>query len=186
MAKSPEIIKQRYKRALQAGSCTKRFDKNIESQVEEYWKKYDVIYQTNQIVKEELMKQGIPGFQFIPYANFARRMAKILQRYSDKTLEKTAERILTEHAADGLRPDVLFAIYDRVSHLIKEMKLSPAGNGTGSRSGPNLVSDPEATAVRHGKDSNLVAKGGEENVKPAQTNCQMDIKDQSGPNQGNT
>lgn len=94
MAKSAERVRRRYEESLMVGSCTKRFDNDIQSQVDNYWRGYEPIHYINEAVKEVLMERGVSMAQYIPYVNFARRIQRLCRHYQDKTLLQEVQRTI--------------------------------------------------------------------------------------------
>lgn len=114
MTKPPEMIKEKYRKALRVGSCTKRYDEDIEAQVEDYWREYEEFHQLNIKVQDLLLEKGVPMIQFIPYVNFTRKVARLRRRYSKETLKNEVASQIKHGIEAGLDYEILAEICQKL------------------------------------------------------------------------
>ncbi|MEO0080405.1 MAG: hypothetical protein ABIK44_07005 [candidate division WOR-3 bacterium] len=120
MAKEIDRALKRYQQALRFGSGTRRLDDNIEAQVDNYWQGYWPIQLTDSMVKRFLMERGVALTQFVAYANFARRVMRILRRYEAQTRMAEVCHAIDVWERQGLVREVLTMLCREVFDLAVE------------------------------------------------------------------
>jgi hypothetical protein len=107
VAKDIRLVCTRYERAVRAGFCAHRADRDVNKQARHYSSRYEKRAETETMVRQVLMEHNVSVILIVSYLNFARHMAKLAEHCGGVSLRAEAAAAVMQWMRRGLAQPVL-------------------------------------------------------------------------------
>jgi hypothetical protein len=107
MPKDTRLVCARYERAVRAGFCAHRADRDVDKQARHYSSRCEKRAVTETMVRQVLMERGVSVILIVHYLNFGRHVAKLTEHYGGVSLRAEAASAICQWVRKGLARQVL-------------------------------------------------------------------------------
>jgi hypothetical protein len=107
MPKDIRLVSARYERAVRAGFCAHRADRDVEKQALHFRLRYEKRAVIETMVRQVLMDHGVSVIVIGHYLNFGRHMARLVEHFGGTTLRAEATAAIWQWMRKGLDRSVL-------------------------------------------------------------------------------